>query len=115
MDSSTKLPSGILNGNIVDLGMYDECVSVLKIINETEIQGRHCLYSFKTKMFPLSLTFSICLPSSCDAKDLNYIFDNINQEINETDKLRNWTIENFSATCSTIGGREISVGTIITM
>lgn len=28
MDASTKLPNGMLNGNIQDLGSFDECLSI---------------------------------------------------------------------------------------
>lgn len=115
LDSSTKIPWGILKGNLVDLGMYDECVSVLNIKNEKKIQGRHCLYSFKLEKIPLPMTFSICVPSTCNGKDIKFIFDKINEKINKTDGMKNWKIHNFSATCSNIGKREITIGTIVTM
>ena len=104
LDASTKIPSGILAGNIVDLGMFDECISISEILEETKIQGRHCMYSFKMQKFPLDIKFSICLPSSCDAQDVIFIFE----------KLKNNSIYDFNATCSSVH-RELSVGTIITM
>ncbi|XP_051154583.1 O-acyltransferase like protein-like [Leptopilina boulardi] len=115
LDSSTKIPSGFLTGNLVDLGMFDECISILKIKNEKKIQGRHCLYSFKLKKFPFPLTFAICIPSSCHEQDLKFLFDKINKKINETENFTNFTIQDFSATCSIVGNREITFGTIVTI
>lgn len=44
-DSWSKLPSGILEGNLFDLGHFDECVAIKHdTTDETigHIQGRYC-------------------------------------------------------------------------
>lgn len=40
-DSSAKLTSGILNGNINQYGDFDECLSVEE--SEKQFQGQYCL------------------------------------------------------------------------
>ncbi|XP_011303089.1 nose resistant to fluoxetine protein 6 [Fopius arisanus] len=86
LDSSSKIPSGILKGNLKDLGAYDECTSV-EVKKELElIRGRPCMYSFSidgTPMMPTSLeiSLSICAPASCDAEDVTAMLKNL---INET-------------------------------
>ncbi|XP_033226510.1 nose resistant to fluoxetine protein 6-like [Belonocnema kinseyi] len=114
LDASTKIPSGIFTGNIVDLGMFDECLSVSEIVEETVIRGRHCMYSFKVRNLPASITFSICLPSSCDAQDVKFIYEKVKNNSIDKNGAENWKIDAFDATCSSVD-REISVGTIITM
>lgn len=60
-DSSAKIPSGILSGNVNQFGDFDQCLNV----NEQEfgIKGQYCL------------TFvEMTLPSNANEK-LKYIFD----------------------------------------
>lgn len=40
-DSSAKLPSGLLNGNINQFGDFDECLNVRDAAND--ITGKYCL------------------------------------------------------------------------
>lgn len=40
-DSSAKLPTGILNGNINQFGDFDECLSVVE--PDGHFQGQYCL------------------------------------------------------------------------
>ncbi|GAB0089047.1 uncharacterized protein DMENIID0001_035260 [Sergentomyia squamirostris] len=41
LDSSAKLPSGLLNGNVNQLGDFDQCLDVLD--RAEQIQGQYCL------------------------------------------------------------------------
>jgi hypothetical protein len=43
-DSSAKLPSGILRGNVTQLGDFDQCLSVVAQENPS-IVGKYCLAS----------------------------------------------------------------------
>lgn len=79
LDSSSKIPSGILMGNFIDLGMVDECLNVRKTLLDSsnrsrEIRGRQCMYSANFTInkveLPAGLRLSICMPSSCEAKDV---------------------------------------------
>lgn len=44
-DSSPKFPVGMLFGSYYQLGNYDECVSIKKLIKQKNktIQGQYCL------------------------------------------------------------------------
>ena len=74
-DSFGKVGAGILTGNIVYLGYYDECID----IGNTEF----CRFPIEvmltsTKSYNTSVTipfeFGMCFPSSCDAKDFYSLF-----------------------------------------
>lgn len=47
LDSSAKIPSGLLRGNVNQLGDYDQCLGVLAHVKVEEktirIQGKYCL------------------------------------------------------------------------
>ncbi|XP_043267348.1 nose resistant to fluoxetine protein 6-like isoform X2 [Venturia canescens] len=64
-------------GNRMDLGMYDECMSIREIENGEEIRGRHCMYSINANIenFTMQETLSICLPSTCEPKDVVIILE----------------------------------------
>ncbi|KAF2881821.1 hypothetical protein ILUMI_24377 [Ignelater luminosus] len=109
-DASTKhFPgSGVLNGNLVHFGDYDECLNVTS--TEDEIAGKYCLATVPLEQFipkkdlittknpetrvtlPESGTspaFALCLPDSCSAIDLNHIsalvpVHNLKIKFNET-------------------------------
>lgn len=46
IDSSAKLPSGILRGNLNQFGDFDECINVS---NEYGLSGQYCLVAIKLK------------------------------------------------------------------
>lgn len=42
-DASSKIPNGILQGNLVDLGNYDQCLSIShEIPDDHTIKGKYC-------------------------------------------------------------------------
>ncbi|XP_047533374.1 nose resistant to fluoxetine protein 6-like [Vanessa atalanta] len=43
IDASGKIPSGILIGNLADLGSYHQCLSIQYLADELEIAGKYCL------------------------------------------------------------------------
>lgn len=98
-DSSAKMPSGILNGNVNQLGDFDMCLSVAS--DEQDVHGQYCLgslevqipyspylaglhkliqshYHFKSKLEDpghrvprfSSINWALCVPSSCTARDV---------------------------------------------
>ena len=76
LDSFGKVGAGILAGNIVYLGYYDECID----IGGTD----YCLFPFETmfnnnSVIPFQL--GMCFPSSCDAKDFYNLFLNDSNEV----------------------------------
>jgi len=78
-DAWGSIPSGLLTGNIYDLGNFDECLNIKK---ETSlgrtIQGKFCFLSVSpAKMLGLNNTIlgtfrtGTCLPASCSAAQMN--------------------------------------------
>ncbi|RZF42114.1 hypothetical protein LSTR_LSTR006707 [Laodelphax striatellus] len=49
-DASAKLPSGLLNGNVNQLGDFDQCLSVHE--SEDNIRGQYCLTDIELKLQP---------------------------------------------------------------
>ncbi|XP_033214112.1 O-acyltransferase like protein-like [Belonocnema kinseyi] len=116
LDSSSKIPSGILTGNIVDLGMFDECMSVQAKKEKIEIRGRHCMYSITLANHNSSdlvqPSFSICVPSACNAYDVETF---LNKTIHNFELIKDLGITDITATCSTVGPQRWSKGTIISV
>lgn len=62
-DSSAKMPSGILNGNINQLGDFDQCLKTNAI--DKKIKGQYCLTNVE-----------LTLPPNPDEK-IKYILDHL--------------------------------------
>ncbi|XP_031330810.1 nose resistant to fluoxetine protein 6-like, partial [Photinus pyralis] len=88
-DSTGKLPAGVLDGNLAELGSFDECLYVTKLNEEPEgssFTGQYCMGSIfvnATKNISAeiqfsehlnSLAFSTCLPDACSATDVQNLF-----------------------------------------
>ncbi|CAH0554818.1 unnamed protein product [Brassicogethes aeneus] len=57
-DSSAKVPNGILNLNLNDLGSYDECLNIRETIHNETLNGKYCLGTFKFQLGELYKQFS---------------------------------------------------------
>ena len=79
LDSFGKVSAGILTGNNVFLGYYDQCID----IGDTD----YCRFPFDVTLITsttepsnasvtIPLEFGMCFPSSCDAKDFYSLFSN---------------------------------------
>lgn len=85
LDSSTKIPNGILTGNLIDFGNYDECLSIVG----NGFATQHCMASItigdKNLLGPITgntsleivpiLRWSYCLPASCPAGALQFVLN----------------------------------------
>lgn len=49
LDASAKLPSGLLSGNVVTLGSFDQCLYVESTSSEA-VKGKYCFGSVKVKV-----------------------------------------------------------------
>ncbi|XP_018325878.1 nose resistant to fluoxetine protein 6 [Agrilus planipennis] len=109
-DSSAKIPSGILSGNINQLGDFDECLNAVS--EKWNIEGQYCLASlqvqepttrylhaiyslvhsyspFKSKLRDpghrvprySSISWALCVPKSCSASDVSLGLKNTVDEI----------------------------------
>lgn len=97
-DASSKIPAGLFQGNLVDLGMYDECV---------EAGGRYCTYEInptrQKTAFLLAPKLSVCLPRSCSAEDVVRL---VNRTIEANGKLKSQGITIVSTACLTINPKD---------
>ncbi|KAK9883627.1 hypothetical protein WA026_001798 [Henosepilachna vigintioctopunctata] len=78
--SSPLIPKGLLGGNLLSLGFYDECVAIAD--DEQEIYGKYCLASFAIekirlrkfiwpdKLIVFMMKLGICIPNKCYNEDL---------------------------------------------
>lgn len=123
LDASSKIQSGILNGNVRDLGIYGQCIQVNGQYNDTDIRAKHCTIRYRVSYegnltdignASVALGSSICVPSSCDVADAVEIataaYESLSEYIDTGLKL-NVT----SAWCARIEPEDYSVGEILTM
>ncbi|XP_001605149.3 nose resistant to fluoxetine protein 6 [Nasonia vitripennis] len=74
LDASSTVSSGVLKGNFIELGSFDECVEIHEV-KDDGTGGRHCMYTAGLSKpqeddFPVHPSMSICLPTSCDEDDV---------------------------------------------
>ncbi|XP_048512297.1 nose resistant to fluoxetine protein 6-like [Athalia rosae] len=136
LDAMSKIPSGILTGNIVDLGTYDECIGAKNDDNSNNIQGKHCIVSiaippefskdpseifFSQKLSPYnqsphvaySLSASLCLPSTCKVDD---VIGLVNSSIRSTPALAKIEAKTLYATCSEVESEDpLFLGRVLTL
>lgn len=117
LDASSKIPSGILQGNMKDIGMYDECHSAITLKDNITIKGRHCMYTASVTMLTQNITIkptlSVCLPAVCDSTNVNKTLQLAIDRIKYF--IKDWRIEISSVVCSDPTARPWSTGAIITM
>ncbi|PSN45544.1 hypothetical protein C0J52_05788 [Blattella germanica] len=66
IDSTSKIPESVMDGNIIDFGNYEECIDI--DVNEKwgSFLGQHCIAM--TPVLPLGVSF--CSPNTCSPSDL---------------------------------------------
>ncbi|KAH8235373.1 hypothetical protein KR038_003215 [Drosophila bunnanda] len=85
IDSWGSVPSGILTGNLIDLGNYDECLRIDHVVTSSHsIKGKYCFARFP--LLPnvsamLSLKTAVCLPASCTAVHMDTMLHRLMQSI----------------------------------
>lgn len=106
LDASSKLPTGLLKGHLIELGAYDECVEDHENSTGVEIQGRHCMYELNAtrQYIPLNPSLSICLPASCTDEDLENV---LNSSINGSDEIKELGVTLIQAKCSSVESDEV--------
>ncbi|XP_033118103.1 nose resistant to fluoxetine protein 6-like [Anneissia japonica] len=73
LDSYGKLPPGILQGNILWLGLYDQCLNQSREIDDHQAQfaAQYCLASITKDKNPQPiLNVGVCVPDSCNSAEL---------------------------------------------
>ncbi|XP_033118039.1 nose resistant to fluoxetine protein 6-like [Anneissia japonica] len=73
LDSYGKLPPGILQGNILWLGLYDQCLKQSREVddNQANFTAQYCLASIiKDNNLQPILNVGVCVPDSCNNDEL---------------------------------------------
>uniref|UniRef100_A0A6P4EQ16 Nose resistant to fluoxetine protein 6-like isoform X1 n=1 Tax=Drosophila rhopaloa TaxID=1041015 RepID=A0A6P4EQ16_DRORH len=75
IDSWGSIPSGILTGNTFDLGYFDECLSINKVISSTQkISGKYCF------LIANSMRIATCFPASCSSTQMDIFVEQLLQK-----------------------------------
>ncbi|XP_074109043.1 uncharacterized protein LOC141533851 [Cotesia typhae] len=116
-DASTKIPSGIFQGNIKDLGMYDQCLKVNATVGNETIRGKHCMYTlegnFNSTKLPVESLMSVCFPATCSPKQVK---EKMQKLLNMAEQyLGNHKIVIKNATCSEIDNQPWELGAKVTL
>ncbi|XP_057670643.1 nose resistant to fluoxetine protein 6-like [Diorhabda carinulata] len=106
LDASSKIPSGLLAGNIYMTGNYDQCLNINHYLNETNIYGQYCTVfvtpdsdkndldffsvgnlkgylglntsKHTTELLKLmKVNYGLCIPHTCSIENLQNIWDYI--------------------------------------
>ncbi|KPU80570.1 uncharacterized protein Dana_GF26962 [Drosophila ananassae] len=76
IDSWGSIPSGIFTGDSYDLGNFDECLSIEKLVEENrKISGKYCFLTIS------SLKIATCFPASCSATKMQTIMEKFLQTL----------------------------------
>ncbi|CAH2015880.1 unnamed protein product [Acanthoscelides obtectus] len=86
VDASAKFSSGILEGNIMFVGSYDECLKINSVDNlhNHTVKGKYCTTIVnnvehqnkgelldKDSMQDIRMTYGVCIPAACTEDVLN--------------------------------------------
>ncbi|KAB0790282.1 hypothetical protein PPYR_15382 [Photinus pyralis] len=98
-DANGKLPSGVLDGNLAELGSFDECLRIART-NDHGLTGKYCLASLYVPSLYVDnatlrllhdglemnkMEFAVCYPSSCSATDLEKVTKGIGLNLTITE------------------------------
>jgi len=110
IDSWGTFPNGLLYGNVIDMGNYDECIGINKAIPDNyKIKGKYC---FAKISLQVDIRIAICFPSSCSAAHMDTFFKQLLNKLLNV----NFTKEIVSEeTCKTSDKEPLNGLTIFTM
>ncbi|XP_002137010.2 nose resistant to fluoxetine protein 6-like isoform X2 [Drosophila pseudoobscura] len=89
IDAWGSIPSGLLYGNIVDLGNFDECIKISnEITSSHSINGKYCFLKLSIGSLPQnvalltnSLKIASCFPASCSAAIMDLFLEQLMQQL----------------------------------
>eukprot|EP00914_Ancora_sagittata_P010957 GHVO01021415.1.p1 GENE.GHVO01021415.1~~GHVO01021415.1.p1 ORF type:complete len:739 (+),score=18.62 GHVO01021415.1:50-2218(+) len=75
LDAQAKIPSGVMNGNFLWMGNYEQCLSVRAFeAKEYLFRGKYCTAQISPAALKgQAITLGLCLPDACDKDDLEII------------------------------------------
>ncbi|KAJ8922593.1 hypothetical protein NQ315_007623 [Exocentrus adspersus] len=93
LDATAKIQSGILVGNMMHVGNFDECLSIDTAINNSQINGQYCTAYIthglqdklnlrdKQSVTSLKLSLGLCIPAACNTTSLETIARLVEQSL----------------------------------
>ncbi|CAL1261955.1 unnamed protein product [Larinioides sclopetarius] len=117
LDSYGKPGSGILEGNLIWPGQYDECISVQAPSKENTslrgFQGEYCTFQVPFELEPVSqpIIIGVCLPDSCKLNRTNF---NLNDSSLDAGKILESAFSNVTLICKATS-RKLTSGAIFVM
>ncbi|XP_062124809.1 nose resistant to fluoxetine protein 6-like [Drosophila sulfurigaster albostrigata] len=71
-DSWGTLPKGFLYGNTIDMGNYDECITINQVISDDyNLRGKYCFAVLPIASHGIYIRSAVCFPSSCSATHID--------------------------------------------
>ncbi|GLV35421.1 uncharacterized protein CBL_01429 [Carabus blaptoides fortunei] len=80
-DASAKIPSGMMSGNLMDFGAFDQCLALDQTVDDTRYRGKYCI--MKVPIPPELLNMGDIIPQSV-GDDQNKINDVENRALMST-------------------------------
>lgn len=74
-DASAKIPSGMMSGNLVDFGAFDQCLALDQTENNIRYRGKYCIMSVPIP--PELLSFGDIIPTGDKQNKVNEIEDRV--------------------------------------
>ncbi|EDX02122.2 nose resistant to fluoxetine protein 6 [Drosophila yakuba] len=100
IDAWGTIPSGYFRGNRIDMGNYEECLSVEGIISVSHnIKGKYCLMElpiakwlgFTSELLAeTNMKIALCQPSSCSADTMELFLKQLLQRLLGASDMSNW-------------------------
>lgn len=70
LDSSGGIPNGLLQGNMMDLGFFDECITISETVSGELIKGKYCYSGLYIPFFLLNQTDTEINKLNLDRRDI---------------------------------------------
>ncbi|XP_022209524.2 nose resistant to fluoxetine protein 6-like [Drosophila obscura] len=111
IDAWGSIPSGLLYGNVMDLGNFDECVKISKEITSSHsINGKYCFIN--VPIASNALQIGSCFPASCSAAHMDAFLGQLVQKLFNVSSL---SMNIKEATCQTSESKPWDGMTIFTV
>ncbi|XP_061188052.1 nose resistant to fluoxetine protein 6-like [Saccostrea echinata] len=108
LDASAKIDSGILEGNTIWLGSYDECFQIDETLpgmppSNSGMQTHFCAVEIPIKIayIPLTVYVAVCIPKECSTEDLKYLANELFSMIEKLLQIKN-SIRITNAFCKAV-------------
>ncbi|EDW38986.1 GL13843 [Drosophila persimilis] len=120
IDAWGSIPSGLLYGNIVHLGNFDECIKISnEITSSHSINGKYCFLKLSIGSLPQnvalltnSLKIASCFPASCSAAIMDLFLEQLVQKLFNSGSL---SMNINEASCQTSESKPLDGMTIFTV